>query len=506
MVASKVKRNTVDDDPLTRAIAPPPNETSAEREARLAAEQLAKKRSDQIDEEINQQRLAEKKEQAAVKVLLLGQSESGKTTTIKNFQLISQPKAFRSELPLWRAIIQLNVTRSIRIVLDAMSSVQAMNLNSTSTSPTSTFPLPNADYSPVSRPSSSYSYKQESPKAPLLTPEQLKLKMRLSPLMQVEEALMRKLSPSSPSGSPASQLSTASFSFLPGNRSKEISVYSASGWKGAFAKFMAGVTRSSMDSTQGIDFEDPEDPGVILHNCSEDMVKLWNDEGIRKLLETQNLRLEDMSGFFLDSLERITALKYVPSNEDILRARLKTIGVTEHRFVLKTGNMLSRDWKVFDVGGARNLVSAWAPYFDDMDAIIFLAPLSCFDQSLAEDFSVNRLEDSILLWRSIVKHPLLQKTELILFLNKCDLLRAKLDSGTQFSQWVVSYGDRPNTFESVASYMKKKFGTIHKQHSDSPRTFYCHFTSVTNASTTFRILENVKDLIIKQSLTTSHLV
>jgi hypothetical protein len=33
----------------------------------------------------------------------------------------------------------------------------------------------------------------------------------------------------------------------------------------------------------------------------------------------------------------------------------------------------------------------WAPYFDDMDAIIFLVPLSCFDQVLAEDEEVNRL-------------------------------------------------------------------------------------------------------------------
>ncbi|KAJ8076934.1 hypothetical protein PM082_001357 [Marasmius tenuissimus] len=141
-----------------------------------------------------------------------------------------------------------------------------------------------------------------------------------------------------------------------------------------------------------------------------------------------------------------------------------------------------------------------------MNAIIFLAPLNCFDQTLAEDGTVNRLEDSILLWRSIVKHPLLKKTELILFLNKCDLLRAKLESGIQFAQWVVSYGDRPNDFTSVSNYMKKKFGMIHKQLSEEARIFYCHFTSVTDLTSTFQILENVKDLIIRQSLNNSHLV
>jgi G-protein alpha subunit len=36
-------------------------------------------------------------------------------------------------------------------------------------------------------------------------------------------------------------------------------------------------------------------------------------------------------------------------------------------------------------------LAAWVPFFDDMNAIIFLAPISCFDQALAEDPSVNRL-------------------------------------------------------------------------------------------------------------------
>jgi hypothetical protein len=39
----------------------------------------------------------------------------------------------------------------------------------------------------------------------------------------------------------------------------------------------------------------------------------------------------------------------------------------------------------------RAVVAAWAPFMDDVDAIIFLAPISCFDQVLAEDPNVNRL-------------------------------------------------------------------------------------------------------------------
>ncbi len=32
------------------------------------------------------------------------------------------------------------------------------------------------------------------------------------------------------------------------------------------------------------------------------------------------------SGSFLDDLERVTALKYMPTDDDVLKARLKTVG------------------------------------------------------------------------------------------------------------------------------------------------------------------------------------
>lgn len=84
-------------------------------------------------------------------------------------------------------------------------------------------------------------------------------------------------------------------------------------------------------------------------------------------------------------------------------------------------------------------------------AILFLAPLSGFDQVLAEDETVNRLEDSVLLWKSICSNPLLGKTNLILFLNKVDIFKAKLDAGIYFGQYIISYGNRPNDYDSTSA-------------------------------------------------------
>lgn len=73
-------------DPLARAIRPPENESVQDREERLKLEAKAKKINDDIDEQIKLERIILKKRKQ-VNVLLLGQSESGKSTTLKRATL-----------------------------------------------------------------------------------------------------------------------------------------------------------------------------------------------------------------------------------------------------------------------------------------------------------------------------------------------------------------------------------------------------------------------------------
>jgi hypothetical protein len=68
----------------------------------------------------------------------------------------------------------------------------------------------------------------------------------------------------------------------------------------------------------------------------------------------------------------------------------------------------------------------------------------------AQDPTVNRLEDSILLWKSVVSNKLLANVNIVLFLNKCDLLQRKLAAGVRLAHYMTSYGDRANDFDSVS--------------------------------------------------------
>ncbi|KAF6753670.1 guanine nucleotide binding protein, alpha subunit [Ephemerocybe angulata] len=433
---ARTRRQDTTYDPLDRILAPPPDETYQQREAKTV--------SDAIDQQLEAERVAAKKGPRPVKVLLLG-----KSTTLKNFQLMYEPKAFRLERASWRAVIHLNVVRSFHHILDAITRSHKADNN----------------------------------------PSLLDRKARLSKLFIIENILK--------SGETEATQRTSD-SDRAQHQKGEIAVNSTRPWKQTITQLVhrTGPVDGNDDS-DGIDWDNPEDPGRVLHELSGDMIKLWNDPITQRILEKQTIRLQDLAGFFLDQLERVTAPRYIPFG---WYARLKTLGVTEHRFTLANPGSISRDWRVFDVGGHRSQVTAWIPYFDDMDSIIFLAPISCFDQTLAEDSKVNRLADSVTLWSEISTNPLLKSSNFILFLNKTDIFRRKLDAGVKLADYIVSYGKRPNNFESTTTYIRKKFADIQKDKSPVPRIFYCHLTTVTDPTSTRSILASLKEMLMRRNL------
>lgn len=64
-------------------------------------------------------------------------------------------------------------------------------------------------------------------------------------------------------------------------------------------------------------------------------------------------------------------------------------------------------------------------------------------------FSPLQQEDSVLLWKSVCSNKLLANVELVLFMNKCDILEAKLKSGIRLAKYVRSFGDRTNDLDTA---------------------------------------------------------
>lgn len=176
-------------------------------------------------------------------------------------------------------MIQLNVVRSIHLILAFIGEAQAAS--QTQSPPFRPSALPDASPPPV------------EPASPRLTPELLRLRIRLSPLVQVEEALVRRLQLSSGQENAVAARVNEN-SGLP----RELAVHSASGWKGNFVARMLSRRSGSDDDEEGggINWDDPDDPGRVIHACRDDMIHLWEDPLVKQLLETRGFRLQEMSG------------------------------------------------------------------------------------------------------------------------------------------------------------------------------------------------------------------
>lgn len=83
---------------------------------------------------------------------------------------------------------------------------------------------------------------------------------------------------------------------------------------------------------------------------------------------------------FVADIDRVWADDYVPSDQDLLRSRLRTTGITETIFDL--GQLT---YRMFDVGGQRSERKKWIHCFENVNCLLFLVAISGYDQCLVED-------------------------------------------------------------------------------------------------------------------------
>lgn len=93
----------------------------------------------------------------------------------------------------------------------------------------------------------------------------------------------------------------------------------------------------------------------------------------------QSLELLTSHSYY-SNIDRLFAKDYLPSDQDVLRSRLRTTGITETLFELGQLN-----YHMFDVGGQRSERKKWVHCFEGVHCLMFVAALSGYDQCLVED-------------------------------------------------------------------------------------------------------------------------
>merc|ERR1712168_22817 len=234
------------------------------------------------------------------------------------------------------------------------------------------------------------------------------------------------------------------------------------------------------------------DEGEMSTELSNVMKRLWNDGGVQHCFSrSREYQLNDSAAYYLNALERISRPGYVPTQQDVLRTRVKTTGIVETHFSFKNLN-----FKLFDVGGQRSERKKWIHCFEGVTAIIFVVAMSGYDLVLAEDEEMNRMIESMKLFDSICNNKWFVETSIILFLNKKDLFEEKI----RHSPLSVCFPEYkgPNTYEDAAAYIQMKFENLNRR--KDQKEIYTHFTCATDTPNIQFVFDAVTDVIIKNNL------
>uniref|UniRef100_A0AAY5K5B0 Guanine nucleotide binding protein (G protein), alpha transducing activity polypeptide 1 n=2 Tax=Esox lucius TaxID=8010 RepID=A0AAY5K5B0_ESOLU len=253
-----------------------------------------------------------------------------------------------------------------------------------------------------------------------------------------------------------------------------------------------GDTSAQDDSRKLMHLADTIEEGTMPKELSDIILRLWKDTGIQACFDrSSEYQLNDSAGYYLNDLERLIQPGYVPTEQDMLRSRVKTTGIIETQFGLKDLN-----FRMFDVGGQRSERKKWIHCFEGVTCIIFIAALSAYDMVLVEDDEVNRMHESLHLFNSICNHRYFAATSIVLFLNKKDVFTEKIKKA-HLSMCFPDY-DGPNTYEDAGNYIKLQFLDLNLRR--DIKEIYSHMTCATDTENVKFVFDAVTDIIIKENL------
>lgn len=218
---------------------------------------------------------------------------------------------------------------------------------------------------------------------------------------------------------------------------------------------------------------------------------VWRDPGIKLCWQNRSeYQVFDSASFFFDIVQELANPDYCPTVDHMLKSRVRTSGIVEAKFDIDGAK-----FHVFDVGGQRSERKKWIHCFEGVTAVLFVAAVSEFNQVLVEDGHTNRMEESMNVFSDIIGSRWFKKSDVILFLNKSDLLKQKLEEGAEIGEHFPEYVGN-NSYDDVSEFIKEMY-----EGKAVGRDIYAHFTCATGEVTALKqLFQSVKTIIVEKSV------
>jgi guanine nucleotide-binding protein G(i) subunit alpha len=262
---------------------------------------------------------------------------------------------------------------------------------------------------------------------------------------------------------------------------------------GVAGRPLSGAAREAADSILRV-----SENAELSDEIARDITVLWSDANFRATWEARSaFQVLDGWGDFAKQCCKFPEWGgplWIPSIPDSIRARVRTSGIVEEKFEIDGISFV-----LVDVGGQRNERRKWIHSFEGVTAVIFVASMSEYDQTLFEAREKNRLQESLELFDQISNAQWFTRTNMVLFLNKSDIFQYKL---CERKIPLNASGLFPDAYDGLdftqgARWVEGKFLSKIK---DPNRSVFVHVTNATDTYNVQVVFDACKDALLRDSL------
>lgn len=184
----------------------------------------------------------------------------------------------------------------------------------------------------------------------------------------------------------------------------------------------------------------------LLPETIRSIQALWKDRGFEACYKRRNeYQLEENFAYYVNSVTRLGADGYVPTDEDILRLRIVSCGINTVCLSYK-----DLEYEVLDVGVERK---HWVRTFPGVSTIVFMVDPTAYSKRILKDKSKTLIQESLEAFDYIVNSGWFLEAEFIIIFSKMDKLERWLYEKEVKDFW-HDFPDLPGDTGIVEHYMQ----------------------------------------------------
>ena len=178
---------------------------------------------------------------------------------------------------------------------------------------------------------------------------------------------------------------------------------------------------------------------------------VWGNEQIQEVFRISNSpQILDNIKYFFDKIDDVFSEDYLPSDEDILKTRNKTIGITRNNMKAENHNVL-----LIDLGGQMSERNKYKSITEEVDALIYTISLCDYNRMMYENSDKSRKDDQFELFNYFAENEKYSGKPVFLICNKADLFKDKIENSNTFREAFPDFvGDEQSPVECANYYIE----------------------------------------------------